>query len=101
MLPEDQTQEQREKARQTRAGRKKHKYAEAAATVDSLLADAGPVPGYALVVHFTNNDQVSEPGFLLDWGRRMDPHDSHGNWMPSMRGPKPTHRPTFPDEFLR
>lgn len=49
MLPEDQTPEQREKARQTRERRQTQLRAEAAATVDALLAGAGgKVPGYAL-----------------------------------------------------
>jgi hypothetical protein len=45
----EQNEEQREKALQTRVARRDQKQAEAAATVDALLADAGgKVPSYAL-----------------------------------------------------
>jgi protein involved in polysaccharide export with SLBB domain len=48
MLPAAQTPEQREKARQTRHDRQNQKAAEAAATVDALLAGAGgKLPSYA------------------------------------------------------
>jgi hypothetical protein len=48
MLPSGQTPKQREKARQTRHDRHAQKVAQAAATVEALLADAGgPLPSYA------------------------------------------------------
>ena len=48
MRPGKQNEEEREKARQTRAARREQKQAEAAATVDALLADAGgKLPTYA------------------------------------------------------
>jgi hypothetical protein len=47
MFPSDRTPEQLEKARETRMVHADEKRAASAATVDSLMADAGAVPGYA------------------------------------------------------
>jgi hypothetical protein len=48
MRPGEQNKDQRKKALQTRGERRDQKRAEAAATVEALLADAGAVPGYAM-----------------------------------------------------
>jgi len=47
MLPRERTPEQLEKARLARAEHANQRRAAAAATVDSLMADAGAVPSYA------------------------------------------------------